>query len=115
MTNESITSDALKNHDFLSGMLRDDYFPNHLVLEGVDILKNLCIEIEREKPGGLEDLYVLTHRATEKFNRLDQKLQENDSEIETMAREWIAEEFWLIAESYGFSADEEDLIAPRDW
>jgi len=115
MSNESITNDALKNHHFLSGMLSDDYFPNNLVLEGADILKNLCVEIEREKPVSLEDLYALTHRATEKFNKLDEKLQENDSEIETMAREWIAEEFWLIAESYGFSADNEDLIAPRDW
>ena len=96
-------------------MLNDDYFPNDLVLEGVEILKHLCVEIEHEKPKTLEKLYILTHNATEKFNQLDEKMQENGSEIETMAREWIAEEFGLIAKSYGFAADIEDLIEPRDW
>lgn len=115
MNKEPITNGVLKHHDFLSAMLSDDYFPNDLVLEGVDILKHLCVEIEREKPKTPEGLYVLTHKATEKFNQLEEKLEDNDSEIETVAREWIADEFGLIAESYGFSVDVEDLIAPRDW
>jgi len=115
MSKETIANGALKDHGFLNSMINDDYFPNELVLEGIYILKQLCIEIEYEEPKTLEELYALTHKSTEKFNQLDEKLQDNDSEIETMAREWIAEEFGLIALSYGFDADLEDLIAPRNW
>ncbi|WUT26394.1 DUF5713 family protein [Streptomyces sp. NBC_00691] len=38
------------------------------------------------------------------------------SEIETVAREAIAEDFWRVASAYGFAdADAEELIATRDW
>ncbi|EIG26584.1 DUF5713 family protein, partial [Neisseria sicca] len=41
---------------------------------------------------------------------------ENDSEIETVARDTIATDMEYIAQSYGFEdADIEELVAPRDW
>ena len=33
----------------------------------------------------------------------------------TAARECIASEFYNIATAYGFEADIEELIAPREW
>ena len=60
-------------------------------------------------------LYALTHAATEEFNALAEEFEENDSELETAAREAIAEDFEWIAKAYGFDADIEELIAPRDW
>ena len=60
-------------------------------------------------------LYVLSDAATEEFNQLAEEFGENDSEIETAAREAIAEDFGVIAKAYGFDADVEELIAPRDW
>ncbi|WP_374214999.1 DUF5713 family protein [Streptomyces longispororuber] len=36
--------------------------------------------------------------------------------IETVAREWICEEFCFVASAYGFTdADAEELTAVRDW
>lgn len=96
-------------------MYDDYYFPNHLVDKGKSILVNLCFEIETKQPKTLQDLYTLTHLATEKFNDLQEEFYENDSEIETAARESIAEDFEFIANSYGFDADIEELIATRDW
>ena len=58
-------------------------------------------------------LYALTHAATEEFNALAEEFEENDSELETAAREAIAEDFEWIAKAYGVDADIEELIAPR--
>ena len=50
------------------------------------------------------------------FNDLQEEFLEQDCEIETVAREAIAEDFLAIAKSYGFSdAEVEELIANRDW
>ncbi|MBX2848368.1 MAG: hypothetical protein KTR16_08610 [Acidiferrobacterales bacterium] len=97
-------------------MLTDDYYPKQLVEEGVLILRNLCHEIEIKKPESIEELYMLTHEATNSFNDLAEKFEEKGSDFETMAREYVAHEFMLIARTYGYEdADIEELIATRDW
>ena len=111
----AIQNEAIKAYTFLEGMLSDPYFPNPQVEKGQQILKDLCIQIETEKPADLNALYVLTHEATERFNDLDTEFGENGSEIETSAREEIASEFEFIANTYGFDADIEELIATREW
>lgn len=59
---------------------------------------------------------MLTEAATEQFNLLEAEFEAAGSEIETVAREEIAEDFWFVASAYGFSdADVEELIAARDW
>lgn len=61
-------------------------------------------------------MYALTHKATEQINDLEAVFEENGSEIETVARETIAEDFIRIADAYGLTdADIEELIAPREW
>ena len=51
----------------------------------------------------------------DKFNDLQEDFEEADSEIETGAREAIAEDFAFVAKAYGFEADREELIATREW
>lgn len=106
---------AIQNHTFLQYMTGDPYFPDFLVEKGVNILLELCTQIEAENPADLKALYVLTHAATDRFNDLDEELSENGSEIETVARENIATDMDFIAKTYGFDADMEELIANRDW
>ena len=96
-------------------MYSDSYFPKFLVDKGKAILVDLCLQIENEQPKNLEDLYKLTHAATEKFNDLEKVFDANGSEIETAARESIAADFEFIAHTYGYKADVEELIAPRNW
>jgi hypothetical protein len=106
----------MQSYTFLAEMYDDDYFPNFLVDKGKQILIDFCEAIEAEKLETLRDLYILSHAATEKFNDLEEDFEENDSEIETAARECIANDFYVIAQSYGFeAADIEELIAPRIW
>ncbi|HEY0432379.1 MAG TPA: DUF5713 family protein [Chitinophagaceae bacterium] len=106
----------LKDYAFLKEMHEDNYFPKRLVDKGKAVLIELCFQIEETHPKTLEDLCQLTHTATDRFNDLQEEFEQNDSEIETVARESIAADFEFIARSYGFQdADVEDLIATRDW
>ncbi|MER5936727.1 DUF5713 family protein [Streptomyces sp. NPDC001928] len=107
-----ISNEQVSAHPFLKALYGDDYYPEEAVDRGRAILLRLCARIEAERPADLAALYVLTHAATDEFN----DLQDDDFDIETVAREEIAEEFWFVAQAYGFAdADVEELIATRDW
>jgi hypothetical protein len=112
---KDIKNEKLIAYHFLEEMSQDSYFPKKLVNKGKAILIELCLQIEQEKPQNLEALYKLTHAATDKFNALSEEFDENDSEIETAARECIAMDFEFIAKAFNFEADVEELIATRDW
>ncbi|MFB7123403.1 DUF5713 family protein [Kitasatospora sp. NPDC056273] len=112
----AITNEQVTEQEFLREMSEDPYFPDHLVAKGRAILVRLCERIEAERPADLPTLYVLSHAAAEEFNRLDTELKAAGSEIETAAREDIAEAFWIIASAYGFEdADVEEMVEPREW
>jgi hypothetical protein len=111
----TITNEKLTNYAFLKEMYQDSYYPKFLVDMGKQILVNLCEKIESQKPKDENELYLLTRIATEEFNRLAEKFDENGSEIETVARDCIGMDFSYIAKAYSFDADIEELIATRDW
>ena len=112
----AIANAKLKDYRFLQGMYQDSYFPNHLVDKGRQILIQLCETIESTPPESEADLYMLTHAATNQFNELAEEFLENDSEIETAARDCIATDFSFVATAYGFpEVDQEELVATRDW
>lgn len=112
---EELTNETVKNYSFLKEMYEDSYFPNKLVNKGKAILVDLCFQIEQQHPKTLDELYELTHAATDKFNDLQEAFLEADSEIETAARDCIGEDFDFLAKAYGFEADGEELIATREW
>ncbi len=113
---EELTNEKTKNYSFLEEMYQDAYFPKNCVDMGKEILIDLCVQIEDNSPSGLEELYKLTHAATERFNDLAVVFDDHDSEIETVARDCIGNDFSFIAASYGFvEADGEELISGRDW
>ena len=102
--------------ELLKGMYQDEYFPKFLVDKVRDVLLDACREIESRKPANYEELYEITCRATERINDLQKEFEENESEIETAARDDIADSFCYIADNYGFpDADGEALVATRDW
>ncbi|MEV3909962.1 DUF5713 family protein [Streptomyces canus] len=108
----NISNQQVTAHSFLEALYRDGYYPDRAVDRGKEILLRLCERIEADRPADLAALYVLTQAATEEFN----DLQDDDFDIETVAREEIAENFWFVADAYGFAdADVEELIATRDW
>lgn len=112
----NLSNEKIRDYLFLNAMYQDAYFPDNCVDKGKEILIELCFQIEESKPEDIEGLYQLTHSATDKFNDLQDDFDENDSEIETVARDCIGADFEFIARSYGFEdADTEQLIATREW
>jgi hypothetical protein len=112
----SVTNQRVRDHAFLDVLYRDGYYPDQVVDLGRAVLVRLCGRIEAERPADLSALHALTHAATEEFNALKEDFDAVGSEIETVAREAIADDFWFVAQAYGFAdADVEELIAPRDW
>jgi len=110
-----LTNAAVRDHAFVADMYAVPFFPKPVVAKGRNILIDLCYEIEAQKPKGLQALYVLTHRATGRFNDLQIDFEADGSELETGARETIGMDLDFIARAYGYDADVEELIAPRAW
>ncbi|BDS11418.1 DUF5713 family protein [Aureispira anguillae] len=115
MHQKELKNETTRQYNFLSEMYADTYFPSFLVDKIKNILVELCFKIEKEQPQNLEALYLITHASTEKINDLEQEFYENDSEIETAARDCIGGDFEAVAIAYGYDADIEMLIATRDW
>jgi cytochrome c556 len=112
----SIRDESVLRHPFLRALYEDDYYPDHVLDRGREILLSLCARIEAERPADLAALYALTAVATEEFNALEAEFEAAGSEIETVAREEIAEDFAFVAAAYGFAdADHEELVAAREW
>ncbi|RJG47613.1 DUF5713 family protein [Motilimonas pumila] len=111
-----ISNKEINGYQFLSEMYDDGYFPNFLVDKIKTILVELCESIESQNPKSSSELLSLTHAATDRINELEEEFEDNHSELETVAREDMAESFEFIVRSYGFSDVEiEDVIATREW
>lgn len=116
----SIEQRALKNaqarnHAFLEVMDADGYYAQDAVDHCRAVLVQLCWAIEQEGPEELSQLYPITHHYTRQINAVQVEFEREGSELETVAREAIAAEFEFIALAYGFDADVEEMIAPREW
>ena len=92
----AIKNETMSSYQFLTEMYEDDYFPTFLVDKCKAILIALCESIEVEMPRDVDGLLKLTHAAVESINQLEAEFEENDSELETAARETRAEDFGAI-------------------
>ncbi|WP_407572382.1 DUF5713 family protein [Deinococcus altitudinis] len=111
----TLTNEETRTYAFLEQMQNDTYYPAELVAKGQGILHDLCLQIEAGQPQTPEELFALTHAATEQFNQLNGDLEAQDSELETVARENIGKDMEFIAQAYGFQVDVENLIENREW
>jgi len=103
-------------HDFayLKDMYQDDHFPNFLVDKLKNIIKECVIYIEEEGHTN-QEIQAELDRVVRKINDLQEEFEENDSEIETVARESIAETFQDILNYFRIDIEIEEAIRERDW
>ncbi len=102
------------NYRLLAEMYEDGYFPDFLV----DKVKSLVEEViafletgerDPEKVQGKFDWMTLA------INDLQEEFEENDSEIETAARDCIGGTVGYILQWFGVEIDVEDAIGQREW
>ncbi|MDO4643779.1 MAG: DUF5713 family protein [Cardiobacteriaceae bacterium] len=111
-----LANSKMERYPLLTKMYSDTYYPQEQVKKGEAILRGLCARIEAKKPANLTALYVLTEEAIKQSNTLEKSSKEQNSEIETVARDAIGSDFLTIAHAYGHNdADSEALIAAREW
>lgn len=102
------------NYQLLGEMYEDEYFPDFLV----DKVKNELQKVIDLLENGETDTEAVQEKLDEvvcAINDLQDEFDENDSEIETVARDCIGETVAYILEWFGIPIDIEEAIRERDW
>lgn len=102
------------NYKLLDEMYNDDYYPTFLVNKVKDELQKVIDLLE----SGETDIEVVQEKLDEAvcgINDLQEEFDENDSEIETVARDCIGVTVAYILEWFDISIDIEEAIRERDW
>lgn len=103
-----------ENYILLKDMVEDDYYPKFLVDKVKDCITPVIALLE----SGETDKEVIQAKLDEMtlaINDLQDEFYENNSEIETVARDSIGETFKYILDWFGIDIDEEEAIRERDW
>ena len=103
-----------KNYKLLKEMYEDDYYPGFLVDKVRDELQKVIDLLET----GETNTDVIQEKLDEvvcAINDLQEEFDENDSEIETVARDSIGVTVDYILKWFGIPIDMEEAIRERDW
>lgn len=99
---------------YLEGMYQDPFFPPFLV----DKLKQYMLDMVQFLEQGNHDIEAIQGKLdamTLAINDLQDEFYENDSELETGARDSIAETVISILAYYKIDIDIEEALRERDW
>lgn len=102
------------NYQMLAEMYQDDYYPDFLVDKISALLRKVIALLENDETD-LKVIQSALDEAVEGINDLQAEFDENDSEIETVARNTIGETVAYILEWFDINIDIEDAIGARDW
>lgn len=103
-----------ENYTLLKEMTDDEYFPPFLV----EKIKKLITPVIYLLENGESDVDLIQEnldKMTIGINDLQEEFEDNDSEIETVARESIAATIGYILNWFHIDIDIEDAIGERDW
>ena len=102
------------NYKLLDEMYQDDYYPAFLVDKVKDEIQKVIDLLE----SGETDTEVVQEKLDEAvlaINDLQEKFDENESEIETVARDCIGVTIDYILKWFDIPIDMEEAIRERDW
>lgn len=103
-----------ESYKLLEDMYNDGYFPNFLVDKVKALIQNVidCLET------GERDIMKIQKKFDEMtlaINDLEEEFEDNDSELETVARDSIGETVEYILKWFEIDIDVEDAIGEREW
>ncbi|MEK3916553.1 DUF5713 family protein [Paenibacillus sp. FSL H7-0331] len=100
--------------EYLKDMYIDAYYPNFLVDKvKAELVK--VVEFLEQGNQDIEEIQAKLNFAIHVINVIAEEFDENDSEIETVARESIAQTVEDILAFFGIEIDTEVAIQERDW
>ena len=103
-----------ENYKILNAMYEDEYFPDFLtdkLKAAIEDLISFLETCEKEK----KKIQIKFDEMTVMINDLEEEFEQNDSELETVAREAIAETIEYILNWFEIDIDIEDALRERDW
>ncbi|EON70496.1 DUF5713 family protein [Lysinibacillus sphaericus] len=100
--------------NYLVDMYRDSYFPDFLVDKVKATIEGVANYLENEAYTK-DTVQQKLDEMTDQLNELAEEFEENDSQIETVARESIADTVFLVLKAYHIDIDIEEAIRNRDW
>lgn len=103
-----------ENYKLLKEMYQDEYFPDFLV-DKVKIELQKVIDLLESGETNTETIQEKLDEVVCAINDLQDEFDENDSEIETVARDCIGESVGYILKWFGIPIDIEEAIRERDW
>lgn len=103
-----------ENYQLLEDMYQDGYFPDFLVDKVKELVQNVISYLETGEQD-LEKIQDQFDEMTLAINDLQEEFEENDSEMETAARDSIGETVDYILKWFQIDLDVEDAIQERDW
>lgn len=103
-----------ENYLYLENMYNDKYFPVFLVDKVREEIIKVVNYLE-EEGHTTEEIQKKFDDMTVVINELQEEFEENDSEIETAARDSIGETVDYILRYFGIDIDCETAIRERDW
>ena len=102
------------DYKLLDEMYQDEYYPDFLVDRVKEELQKVIGLLESGETD-TEAVQEVLDEAVCGINDLQQEFDDNDSEIETVARECIAADVAYILEWFSIPIDTEEAIRERDW
>ena len=103
-----------ESYTLLSDMRNDEYFPVFLVDKIEALIKEVIASLESGETE-LVKVQAALDRMTIGINDLQEEFEENDSEIETAARDSIGETVEYVLKWFDIDIDIETAIGERDW
>lgn len=103
-----------ENYTLLEEMYSDGYFPDFLV-DKIKALIMKVIELLETGERNLKKIQKAFDKMTLAINDLEEEFEENDSEIETVARDSIGATVEYILRWFDIDIDVEDAIGEREW
>lgn len=103
-----------ENYRLLEDMYQDGYFPDFLVDKINTLVQNVITFLESGERD-IEKIQKKFDEMTIAINDLQEEFEENDSEIETGARESIGDTVAYILQWFDIDLDVEDAIGEREW
>ncbi len=103
-----------KSYKLLEDMYNDEYFPDFLVDKVKALIQNVIDFLETGERD-LDKIQARFDEMTLAINDLEEEFEDNDSEIETVARDSIGGTVRYILKWFDIDIDVEDAIGERDW
>ena len=103
-----------EDFQFLPEMYEDDYFPNKQVDKVKAAIQKVVAYLEKGNADA-DKVQEKLDQMTSKINELQEDFEEHDSEIETGARESIADTVERVLAHFNIDIDIEEALRERDW